>query len=177
MKAGLILIATLASYSLLGQTPLNRVSTYDVASYRYKDAYVKVTYGRPAKKNRDIFGKLVPFGEIWRTGANEATEITLTRDVTILGKLVAAGTYSLFTIPQENQWTIIFNKEVGAWGAYNYNQKLDFARWNVPVTKTQGKALENFTISFENKNNIAILTLCWDDVCTALPIQFNEPKL
>ena len=93
MKAGLILIATLASNSLLGQTPLNRVSTYDVASYRYKDVYVKVTYGRPAKKNREIFGKLVPFGEVWRTGANEATEITLTRDVTILGKLVAAGTY------------------------------------------------------------------------------------
>jgi Protein of unknown function (DUF2911) len=153
-----------------------RVSPLDVASYRYKDAYAKVMYGRPAKKNREIFGKLVPYGQVWRTGANEATEITFSRDVLIAGKAIPAGTYSLFTIPQQNTWTIILNKDLGQWGAYNYNIKQDVARWDFPVKKLSGKSVEVFTIQFENKNNMADLAMSWDDICVILPIQFNEPK-
>lgn len=153
-----------------------RISPLDVATYQYKDAYAKVMYSRPSKNNREIFGKLVPYGQVWRTGANEATEITLTRDVVIQGKTILAGTYSLFTVPRETNWTIILNKEVGQWGAYNYNEKQDAGRWNVSVVKTPEKSVEVFTISFENKNNIANLLICWDDVCITLPIQFNEPK-
>jgi hypothetical protein len=178
MKA-LVLLATcwLSLSSALAQTPASRISPLEVVSYKYKDAYVKIIYSRPLKKNREIFGKLVPYGEVWRTGANEATEITLTRDVTIMGKPVPAGTYSLFTIPQQNIWTIILNKELGQWGAYNYNSKQDFGRWDVPVNRLPGKSQEIFTIQFTNKNNVTDLSICWDDICVTLPIQFNEPKL
>jgi hypothetical protein len=177
MKALVTLIGLLTLIQAIAQTPQTRISPLDVASYKYKDAYVKVMYSRPSKKNREIFGKLVPYGLVWRTGANEATEITLTRDVSVLGKPITAGTYSLFTIPQENSWTIILNKDVGQWGAYNYTSKQDFGRWDVPIKRLPGKSIEVFTIKFENKNNVADMTICWDDICVTLPIQFNEPKL
>jgi Protein of unknown function (DUF2911) len=177
MKALVTVIGLLTLSQATAQTPQTRISPLDVASYKYKDAYVKVMYGRPSKKNREIFGKLVPYGQVWRTGANEATEITFSRDVVVQGKPVVAGTYSLFTIPQENSWTIILNKEVGQWGAYNYNVKQDIGRWDLPVKRLPGKSIETFTIQFENKNNVADMTICWDDICVTLPIQFNEPKL
>jgi hypothetical protein len=178
MKALVILvIGWLSLCATVAQTPAARISPLDVVSYKYKDAYAKIIYSRPSKKNREIFGKLVPYGEVWRTGANEATEITLTRDVLIMGKQVPAGTYSLFTIPQENTWTIILNKELGQWGSYNYNSKQDIGRWDVPVNRLSGKSMEIFTIQFTNKNNVADLSICWDDICVTLPIQFNEPKL
>ena len=143
---------------------------------RYKESYIKLIYGQPGKKKRDIFGKLVPYGQVWRTGANEATEITFTRDVSILGKPIIAGTYSLYTIPSPTQWTIILNKEVGQWGSYNYNAKSDVARWDAPVKKLEGKSIEWLTIQLDSKNNLADLNICWDDICITLPIQFNEPK-
>jgi len=172
LALGLLLTITIA-YS---QESQKRLSPLAMTSVKYKDSYIKVTYGQPAKRNREIFGKLVPYEQIWRTGANEATEISLTRDVKIMGKDVAAGTYSLFTIPGPTQWTIILNKEVGLWGSYNYNNKSDVERWNVPVKKLEGKSLEWFTIILDPKNNFTDLNFCWDDICVTLPIQFNEPK-
>jgi hypothetical protein len=133
-------------------------------------------YGQPAKQKREIFGKLVPYNQVWRTGANEATEITFTRDVTILGKPIVAGTYSLFTIPDFTNWTIILNKDVGLWGAYNYNSKVDVERWVVPVKKRPEKSVELFTIVLDSKNNIVDLNISWDNIYVTLPIQFNEPK-
>ncbi len=159
-----------------GQEAEKRISPLAMTSVKYKDAYIKITYGQPAKKKREIFGKLVPYDQVWRTGANEATEIIFTRDVNIQGKPVASGTYSLFTIPNPTNWTIILNKEVGLWGSYNYNPKSDVERWNVPVKKLEGKSVEWFTIQLDSKNNIADLNFCWDDICVTLPIHFNEPK-
>ena len=153
-----------------------RISPLAITFARYKDSYLKVIYSQPAKKKREIFGNLIPYGQVWRTGDNEATEITLTRDVVIQGKNIAAGTYSLFTIPNPNEWTIILNKEVGLWGTYNYTPKSDVERWTVPVKKMEGKSAEWFTIQLDSKNNIADLNICWDDICVTLPIQFNEPK-
>ncbi len=153
-----------------------RISPIALTSVRFKDSYIKIVYGQPSKNKREVFGKLVPYNQIWRTGANEATEITFTRDVTIANRNIPAGTYSLFTIPNPSQWTIILNKDVGLWGAYNYNPKLDLGRWDVPVKKLDGQSMEHFTIQLDSKNNIADLNLCWDDICVTLPIQFNEPK-
>ena len=96
------------------QDPLKgRSSPLAIVSARYKDAYIKITYSRPHKKGREIFGGIVPFGEVWRTGANEATEITTTKDILVNAVLLKAGTYSLFTIPDKIKWTIIINREVG----------------------------------------------------------------
>jgi hypothetical protein len=146
-----------------------------VVAIRYKDSYVKVTYCQPRKRGREIFGKLVPFGEVWRTGANEATEITLTKDTFIKGSLVPAGTYSIFTIPGKESWTVILNKDLGAWGAYNYNIKLDFLRFDVAV-QTNTEVYEAFTMQFDHRNSVADLLLLWDKTKISIPFQFIEPK-
>mgnify|MGYP003596677320 CR=1 FL=1 len=90
-----------------------RPSPMATVSSRYKDTYIKVTYSQPHKHGRVIFGELVPYGQVWRTGANEATELTVTRDVKINSLDLKAGTYSLFTIPEKSSWTIILNKDLG----------------------------------------------------------------
>ncbi len=152
-----------------------RPSPLAIASVRYKDTYVKITYSRPQKRGREIFGKLVPYGEVWRTGANEATELTTTRDLFINGQLLPAGTYSLFTIPRPDFWTVIINRDLGLWGAYNYNPRMDVLRFDVPVQSSE-TFVEPFTITFDQKNNTAELLIMWDLVKIILPIQFIEPK-
>lgn len=166
----------LSFHLLLAQDePPVRPSPAAITAVRYKDTYVKITYCQPRKRGREIFGKLVPFGEVWRTGANEATEITLTRDVFINGLLVSAGTYSLFTIPGKEKWVVILNKDLGLWGAYNYNYKQDAMRFEVPVLP-QTENLESFTIQFDQRNNVADLLLLWDTTKISIPFQFIEPK-
>lgn len=153
----------------------SRPSPLALATVRYKDTYVKITYSRPHKRGREIFGKLVPYGEVWRTGANEATELTITRDVIINGTLLPAGSYSVFTIPQPEYWTIIINKDLGLWGAYNYNPKMDVMRFDAKVY-TLDTPVEAFTIQFDQKNNTAELLMMWDNIKVSIPIQFIEPK-
>ena len=112
---------------------------------------------------------------MWRTGANEATEITLTRDMTIGEKEIKAGTYSIFTIPDDKEWVIILNSDLGQWGSYNYNNKTDVERWTVPVSILPS-VKEKFTISVETRNNLADLIFAWDNVKVSLPVVFHEPK-
>ena len=150
----------------------NRASPLAVASMRYKDAYFKIVYSQPAKRGRQIFGKLVPYGQVWRTGANEATEITLTGDMQINGTLLRAGTYSVFTIPDKDEWTIIINKDLGLWGAYNYNPKQDEMRFKVSTAQTQGEVYEHFTIELVQKNEVAQLNMMWDTVRITIPVKF-----
>lgn len=96
---------------------------------------IKIDYSQPSVKGRTIGKEIAPYGEVWRTGANEATTFEVNRDVKVEGKDLKAGKYGLFTIPGENQWTIIFNKEPNQWGAFKYDQKLDVLRVNVKPTK------------------------------------------
>ncbi len=148
-----------------------RPSPSAIASLHYKDQYVKITYSQPHKRDREIFGKLVPYGEVWRTGANEATEITLTKDLQLNNKLLKAGTYSIFTIPEKEKWTIIINRDLGMWGAYNYDSKMDVMRFEVPV-KFSDKIYEPFTITFDQHNDLANLLMIWDTVQVSIPIKF-----
>lgn len=92
---------------------------------------IKLDYSSPAVKGRTIWGDLEPYGEVWRTGANEATTIELSKDVSIEGKTLAAGKYAVFSIPNENNWTIIFNKDADQWGDYNYDEAKDALRVEV----------------------------------------------
>jgi hypothetical protein len=142
-----------------------------VIRVRYKDAYVKLTYSQPHKRNREVFGKLVPYGQVWRTGANEATELTVTKDIQINNTLLKAGTYSLFTIPEKEKWTIIVNSEVGLWGSYNYNSKLDVLRFEVPVQKS-ATIFEALTMQLDQRNELVDLVISWDDVRVTIPIKF-----
>jgi Protein of unknown function (DUF2911) len=148
-----------------------RPSPLAIASLRYKDAYVKITYSRPMKRGREIFGKVVPYGKVWRTGANEATEITTTKNITLNGFLLKAGTYSLFTVPDKDKWTIVVNSELGLWGSYNHNPKLDVLRFDVPV-QTADRVYEAFTIELESRNESADLKLLWDKVKVLVPVKF-----
>jgi hypothetical protein len=167
----------LSFYSLSAQEALpTRPSPTAIVSARYKDTYVKITYCQPRKRGREVFGKLVPFGEVWRTGANEATEITLTRDIFVNGTLLLSGTYSLFTIPGKDKWTIIVNKDLGLWGSYNYNIKQDVLRFDVPAMQLTNEIVEAFTIQLDQRNNVADLLLLWDKTKISIPIQFIEPK-
>lgn len=148
-----------------------RPSPLAIASARYQDHYVKITYSQPQKKNRKIFGGLVPYGSVWRTGANEATEITTIKDIQLDAILLKAGTYSIFTIPEKDKWTIIINSDVGLWGAYNYNSKKDLWRFTVPVQNTD-KTYEAFTIIFDQRNEVADLLMLWDNVKVSIPVKF-----
>lgn len=98
---------------------------------------VKVDYSSPAVKGRTIWGDLEPYGEVWRTGANEATTIEISQDVNIEGQTLPAGRYSLFTIPNPDNWTVIFNKEADQWGDYNYDESKDALRVEVTPTKLE----------------------------------------
>lgn len=156
----------------LAQEPLkSQTSPLAIVSAKYKDAYIKITYSRPHKRGREIFGDLVPFGEVWRTGANEATEITTTKDILVNAVLLKAGTYSLFTIPDRIKWTIIINREVGLWGAYNYNPKLDVMRFDVPVEST-GEVFEPLTITLDRSNDKVNCSILWDRTKVTIPIRF-----
>ena len=168
----LTLLITLTICSYAQELVTSRPSPVAIVSMRYKDAYVKVTYSRPSKRGREIFGRLVPYGQVWRTGANEATEITVTQNIQIQGTLLKAGTYSLFTIPQKDSWTIIINNEVGLWGSYNYNSKLDQMRFVVPVQVMTDEFYEQFTMRFDQRNDVADLIMAWDNIRISIPIKF-----
>jgi hypothetical protein len=148
-----------------------RPSPLAITSVRYQEHYVKITYSQPQRKNRAIFGSLVPYGKVWRTGANEATEITTVKDILIQNILLKAGTYSIFTIPDREKWTVIINSDVGLWGAYNYNQKKDVFRFDVPVQESD-KVYDAFTILFDHRNDVADLVMTWDNVKITIPIKF-----
>lgn len=169
-----LLLSTFNSFAQEAVKP--RPSPLAIASSRYKDNYVKLIYSQPQKRGRDIFGKLVPYGEVWRTGANEATEITFTKDLLVNTTIVKAGTYSLFTIPDKDNWTIILNNELGLWGSYNYNSKLDLLRFQVPVQLLNDVVFESFTITFDQKGDKAEILFMWDTVKVSFLIQYIEIK-
>lgn len=135
--------------------------------------YVKVTYNSPriqdpkTGQKRTIFGKLVPHGEVWRLGANAATELTTTGDLEFAGKRLPAGTYSLFAIPQADKWTLIVSKDVGQWGAYKYNKENDVLRVDVPAKKS-ADTHEAFTIAFDDKGTA--LNFSWENTQVSVPV-------
>jgi hypothetical protein len=150
-----------------------RPSPMAVTTVKYKDAYIKITYSQPLKRGREIFGDLVPYGQVWRFGANEATEITATKNISLNGFLLKAGTYSMFAIPQKDKWTIIINSELGLWGAYNYNHRLDVLRFDIPVQSiTTGAVYEPFTLQFDQRNDVADLLILWDRIKLSIPVKF-----
>ncbi|WP_025742687.1 DUF2911 domain-containing protein [Aquimarina pacifica] len=128
---------------------------------------IKVIYSRPQKKGRKIFGELVSYDKVWRTGADEATEVKFFKDVTMGDKTIKAGTYSLFTIPGEKEWTIIINSDLDSWGAYTYDKSMDVARIKVPVAS--GNEVEAFSIGFKKVDKGYHMIMAWDTVRTEVP--------
>jgi hypothetical protein len=135
---------------------------------------IKVFYNRPYKKEREIFGNLVPYDKVWRTGANEATIFETNKDLKIEGKNLKAGKYTLWTIPRQDKWTIIFNSEYGQWGINSNGEAnrqpfRDVLTFDVmPVQQDQ--VFEQFTISFEESGDEIEMVLAWDKTLVAFPI-------
>ncbi len=135
-------------------------------------AIIKVYYSRPQKKGRELFGEKVPYGKVWRTGANEAIELKAYQDVKLAGNALKQGTYSLFTIPGENEWTIIINSDLDYWGAFSYNEKNDIMRFTVP-SGSSDQEIEAFSIRFkETGDNTAVMHMGWDKTIVEVPIEY-----
>lgn len=173
----LIGILTLSSFSVNAQIserfPKMDVSPMDAATYpsNWRDAnkLVKVIYSRPQLKGR-AFEKLAPTAKVWRTGANEAPEITFYSDVVFGGKVVAAGTYSLFTIPNTDKWTVILSNQKNIWGSYFYDAKQDAIRVDGAVSKSD-KNIEAFSIAFDDEDDEINMYLGWADRIITVPVK------
>ncbi len=147
------------------------VSPRQTVEQQFSVTKISIEYGRPAVKGRKIFGELVPFGQVWRAGANEATRITFGQEVLFGGQKVKKGTYALYVIPQEKEWKIILNRGVNNWGAYTYDAKEDVATTTVPV-KMMNEKMERFTINFEDITDEKLnLVLEWDKARADVPVE------
>ena len=186
----LALIATLGMLAtdLLAQDlhPSRRASPMAQARTHVGDAYVSVVYSRPYKRDRDnIFGSkddgaIIPYGEVWRTGANEATEFTTTGDLMVGGKKLPAGTYSLFTVPNKDSWSIHFNSALGLWGTIKFTGPGEYepgykADNDVAVVEAKPSTLEEevdqFTIKFRNQDDGSVhMILEWITTEVRVPL-------
>ncbi|MES2002939.1 MAG: DUF2911 domain-containing protein [Bacteroidota bacterium] len=139
-------------------------------SGKVKDMPVaRVIYGRPLKNGRNIFGGILKYNEIWRLGANEATEVEFFTDVKIAGKPVSKGRYTLYCIPAETKWTIILNRDNFSWGNFSYDSKKDVLRTDIDVDKNT-ETVEAFTMYFDDSKTGTNLLFLWDDIKAALPV-------
>ncbi len=151
---------------------------HDIAYYRENRVtppIVKVIYGRPQRNGKEVFGNLVAYGKLWKTGANEATEIKFYQDVLFGGVKVSAGTYVLLTIPGESEWEVILSSSLDVWGAYQYNPLFNVAKITVPSNKD--KILEVFSIAFKEKKDDVQMILAWDSTRIKIPITLKIKKL
>jgi len=165
MKFILSLIAAVTILSFDSSAQGGKASPHDTL----KTKQVTVTYGRPYKKGREIFGGLEKYGKVWRVGADEATQITFNQDTKFGGQPVAKGTYTLFAIPDEKEWTIILNSQLGQWGAFGYDKvkDKDVLKVKVPVKKLSD-VVEQLTI----KADKSALTIAWDQTEIAVLMSF-----
>lgn len=179
LKIILITLAVLIGLATAGfqlmKYNTKKASPEKTAIYKNQEITLEVRYCSPAKKGRNIFGELVPFGKVWRTGANEPTTFTTNRPIKFGEAEIDPGTYSLWSIPGEQEWEIILNSKMYDWGMgwdgeVPRQAEFDVANVNVPVIKIE-ESFENFTIDFKYHVN---LTLAWDQTLVLVPITFAK---
>jgi hypothetical protein len=168
--AGVALVLTFVLCASAGGADEKRVSPHEQLSATVGGRKVTVQYGRPYKKGRLIFGGLVPYDQVWRTGADEATTFVTDGELTIGGLRVPKGSYALFTVPAKSGWTFIVNKTAQQWGAFSYDAKADVGR--VPMKVGASAApVEQFTIELQPVGDRkAILKLSWDKLVATVEI-------
>ena len=171
MKAIALTAASIAAlaFTSAGHAEDKRASPHADVTATLAGKKIKVSYGRPYMKGRAIFGGLVPWGEVWRTGADEATTFTTETDLVIGGLKVPKGDYALFTIPTEKQWTLVLNKTAKQWGAFKYDAAQDLGR--VPMTAASvTRPVEQFTIEMVPAGKQLTLKLSWDKTVASVAI-------
>jgi hypothetical protein len=172
-----LLLGSILSTSALAQNQkgprINAPAASPASTLKQKVGFtdVEIAYSRPSMKGRKIFGGLLPYGEVWRTGANAATKVTFSTPVKFQGTELAAGSYALYSIPGATEWTVIFNQVTGDWGAYSYKEENDALRVKAkPVSLSQ--AVETFTIDINDlRMESATLNLSWEK--TRVPVKFE----
>ncbi len=135
----------------------------------------RVIYGRPAKNNRTIFGGIIKYNELWRLGANEATELEVFVPVKIGNKIINKGRYTLFCVPTENKWTMIVSKDNFCWGSFTYDTRKDLARIDIKP-ETTDESVEIFTLFFKESAGKANLVMLWDNQRAELPMSLVSTK-
>ncbi|WP_289061806.1 DUF2911 domain-containing protein [uncultured Zobellia sp.] len=153
-------------FSGLDKSPMDMAAF--PTDYKVSTKTARIIYSRPQLKGRSL-SELAPAGKVWRTGANEAAEITFYSDVNFGGKEIKAGTYSIFTIPGKSEWTVVLNKNLNQWGAYSYDKSADVARVNVPSSE-DSNSLEEFSIAFKEDGAGFKMVMGWDKTRIAVPI-------
>lgn len=147
-----------------------RTFTKNEAKREAQKTQIRVTYSRPAKKERVVFGTLLKYGEAWRVGANESTEILFINDVNFGGKDIKAGRYSVIIIPSAKEWTLKLNTELDGWGNYGYDPSKDIASVSVPVSQSKDE-IENLSIAlYEASEKTVHLKIGWDTTIAEFPI-------
>ncbi|WP_339624565.1 DUF2911 domain-containing protein [uncultured Winogradskyella sp.] len=157
-----------------------RLSPKDTAELKLNDLKLEVKYNRPSKRDRDIFGALVPYNKVWRTGANEATTFETNTDLLIDGIKLEKGKYTLWTVPMANSWKVMFNSEQYEWGVNEkmepmWNPNFDVVEVEVPIHNID-TIVERFTISFDNKTGHLKLSMAWDSTVIDVPIEMYDAK-
>ena len=173
-----LIVTVFLSFSLWGfsQYSIPTASPRQKVEQQFSMTKISVDYGRPGVKGRTVFGDLVPYGKIWRAGANSATKITFEQNVNFGGKEVKAGSYALFIIPSENQWKVYLNKDANQWGAYAYDEKLNIVEITLPVQKLAEKQ-EWFDIAVNPVDvHSAEIIIKWDLTKVVIPIKEAKPE-
>ena len=169
-----LLFAVLLFFGIAMAASAQKKSPPATASHTIGDLSITIDYHSPFVRGREVWGKLVPYGKVWRTGANEATTFEVNKDVLINGEKLAAGKYALFTIPDKDEWIFIFNKEAAQWGHYNYDASKDALR----VKTKPGKAIrftESMTFSIgDNDENVGIVSFAWENLKTGFNVVAKE---
>ena len=165
-----VIVVILATGVIAQDQPKQPASPPGTATFTFADGKtITIDYSRPSMRGRKIFGGLVPYGQVWRTGANSATSLKTDVALTIGGASVPAGNYTLYTIPDEKSWKLIINKETGQWGT-EYSEKDDLARVEMKVSKNASPT-EQFTIAFDQTGaNAAVLKLDWADTTAKVDV-------
>lgn len=181
MLKRLLILLTIIALGLLAYCVLvenifaPRLSPKDTAKIALNDLNLKVEYNRPSKRDRDIFGALVPYNKVWRTGANEATTFETNQNLMIDGMLLKRGKYTLWTVPMKHKWKVMFNSKQYEWGVNEKMQPMwdpnyDAVEIEVPVQSIDEVA-EKFTIAFDNKTGKLKLTMAWDQTLIEVPLK------
>ncbi len=166
----LILVAIVAVGFFVLKNWTKSHSPAEKVDFSYNNLDISLSYCKPFMKGRTIFGALVPYDKVWRTGANEATVISFSRDVEIAGKPLAAGSYSLWTVPTPSNWELIFNAQTGQWGT-SYDEKVDVLRVQVPAESTSDVA-EQLNINFTEGDSSGLhMNIKWEKTLVRVPIK------
>lgn len=165
------LILSFTFAAIADENPANRASPPAIASGNVGDATLTINYGSPSVRGRKIWGELVPFDKVWRSGANEATTFETDKEIKVEGKILPAGKYSLFTIPEKKKWTVIFNKVPDQWGAYKYEEKDDALR-----VKVSSKKIDTLQEKLAYEVNDKGFVLKWENIEVPVKIETTAKK-